>query len=288
MCVAALLDFPKDPGATLLGVPRMLTDTRYRARVIRHIGNPKVRSFWDEELPQWDKRYLAEATAALGNVVEVFLTSPVLRNIFGQPRSSFSMRTLMDERRILIVSLSKGILGEQTASIVGSFIVSACQFAALSRAEIAEEERVDFHLYVDEFQSFATTSFASLLSEARKYRLCLTISNQYCAQIGNTILDAVLGNCGTLVTFRIGAADAQRLAPEFSPFPPVTLQELARGEVVVRQLWRGTPIEPFFAHTLPGSIDTYNGKRENMVVQSRVRYGTPRSEVEGRITRWLS
>jgi hypothetical protein len=285
-CIAALLDFPKDPGATLLGVPRMLVDERYRARVVRHVENPKIRSFWKEELPQWDKRYLADATAALGNVVEAFLTSPVLRNIFGQPKSSFSMRKLMDNRGILIVSLSKGLLGGQTANIVGSFVVSACQFAAMSRAEIGEDERVDFHLFVDEFQSFATASFAALLSEARKYRLCLALGNQYCDQISPEILASVLGNCGTLISFRVGATDAERLAPEFAPFPPVTLQELGRGEVVVRQLWKGVPIEPFFGTTMP-PLDVYQGKRDNILYQSRARYGRARNAVEAKMGRWL-
>lgn len=284
--VSALLDFPPDPGATLLGVPRMLVDERYRRRVVRHIENPKIRSFWTDEIPQWDKRYFADATAALGNVIETFLTSPVLRNIFGQPKSSFSMRRLIDEGGILIISLSKGRLGEQTANIIGSFVVSELQAAAMSRADIPEEARRDFHLYVDEFQSFATTSFASLLSEARKYRLCLTLAHQYLEQISPQILAAVLGNCGTLVAFRVGASDADRLSPEFAPYPATTLQELSRGEVVVRLMRRGTPVEPFFGTTLP-PLDAYAGRRENLLRQSRERYGRPREMVEGKIRRWL-
>lgn len=285
-CVAALLDFPPDPGATLLGVPRMLVDERYRARVVRHIQNPKVRSFFTDELPQWDKRYLADATAALGNVIETFLTSPVLRNIFGQPKSSFSMRRLIDDGGILIVSLAKGKLGEQTSNIIGSFVVSGLQAAAMSRADTPEEERRDFHLFVDEFQSFATTSFASLLSEARKYRLCLTLSHQYTEQISPTILSAVLGNCGTLVAFRVGASDAERLAPEFAPYPATTLQELSRGEVIVRLMRYGRPVEPFMGMTLP-PLDAHKGQRENVLHQSRERYGRERGTVEGKIGRWL-
>lgn len=286
-CVAALLDFPKDPGATLLGVPRMLVDERYRARVVRHVENPKIRSFWHDEFPGWDKRYTADATAALGNVVEVFLTSPVLRNIFGQPKSSFSMRRLMDSRGILIVSLSKGILGERTANIIGSFIVSACQFAAMSRADQAEEERQDFHLVVDEFHSFATSSFAALLSEARKYRLSLALAHQYLDQVSPTVLSAALGNCGTLIAFRVGGADADRLAPEFAPFPPTTIQELSRGEVVVRLMRYGTPVEPFFGTTMP-PLDAYHGKKENIIQHSRERYGRPRKTAEAKIGRWLA
>lgn len=285
-CVAALLDFPPDPGATLLGVPRMLVDTQYRARVVRHIENPKIRSFFTEELPQWDKRYFADATAALGNVIETFLTSPVLRNIFGQPKSSFSMREVIDNHGILIVSLSKGRLGEQTSNIIGSFLVSGLQAAAMSRADIPEDERRDFHLFVDEFQSFATTSFASLLSEARKYRLCLTLAHQYLEQISPEILAAVLGNCGSLLAFRVGARDAERLAPEFAPFPPTTLRELSRGEVVVRLMRHGTPVEPFFGTTMP-PLDAFTGRRANLIRQSRERYGRKRETVEAKITTWL-
>ncbi len=286
-CIAALLDFPRDPGATLLGVPRMLVDEHYRARVVRHVRNPKIRSFWEEELPQWDKRYASDAMAALGNVTETFLTSPVLRNIFGQPKSSFHFRSLMDNGGILIASLSKGAIGEQSANLIGSLIVSACQAAALGRADLPEDERIDFHLYVDEFHAFSTSSFASLLSEARKYRLCLTLSHQYTAQLSDEILAAVLGNCGSLVCFRVGADDAEKLAREFAPYAPETLHELSRGEILTRLLSKGNVSDAFLAKTLV-PLDTNDGKRDNIIYQSRERYGRPWDVVEGKINRWLS
>ncbi len=286
-CVAALLDFPKDPGATLLGVPRMLVDETYRARVVRHINNPKIRSFWVHELPQWDRRYLADATAALGNVTETFLASPVLRNIFGQTRSSFDLRSVMDERRILVVSLSKGLLGERSANLIGSLIVSACQSAAMGRADQDEEARVDFSLYVDEFYNFATTSFASLLSEARKYRLSLTLAHQYLSQVSPDILGAVLGNCGSLVCFRVGAEDAVRLSGEFAPFPETTLRELGRGEIVVRLLRWGQVLDPFTANSMP-PLDTNNGNRDNILRQSRQRFGRSRNVIENKVLNWLA
>ncbi len=149
----------------------------------------------------------------------------------------------------------------------------------MSRADQPEEERQDFQLAVDEFQSFATSAFATLLSEARKYRLCLMLSNQFCEQISPPMLSAVLGNCGTLIAFRVGGVDADRLAPEFAPFPPTTIQELSRGEVIVRLMRYGTPVEPFFGTTLP-PLDAYQGKRDNVICQSRERYGRARASVE--------
>lgn len=285
--VSALLDYPGSRGAqTLLGVPRLLIDERYRAQIVRHIENPKVRQFWLEEFPGYTDRLAAEAIAPIQNKVGAFLTSPALRNILGQPKSTLSPSAIMNEGRILIANLAKGRLGEADANLLGALLVASFELAAMRRAAIPEEERHDFHLTIDEFHNFTTEAFTSVLSEARKYRLALTIAHQYVDQMPERVRAAVFGNVGTLIAFRIGFTDADLLAGEFDPYVATTLRELSRGEVCVRMVSGGEVLQPFLATTLPPLLN-FHGKKENMRQQSRMRYGRKRNEVERKITRWL-
>ncbi len=210
--ILALLD---SPGNTLLGISRMLIDKKYRKRIVDNIKDPIVKSFWQDEFANWNEKYRMEAIAPIQNKVGQFLSSGIIRNIVGQPKSTVDLRELMDNKKILLMNLSKGRVGEDNSALLGAMIITKLQLAALSRVDIPEEERNDFYLYVDEFQNFATESFATILSEARKYRLNLIVGHQYIGQLvqdNNTkVRDAVFGNVGTIVTFRVGAADAEFL-----------------------------------------------------------------------------
>lgn len=285
--VAALLDAAaRYGGQTLLGVPRLLVDAGFRERVTAAIENPKVRQFWLEEFPGYSERLAAEAIAPIQNKVGQFLTSPVLRNILGQPASTIRPREIMDEGRIFIANLAKGKLGEEDANLLGSLLVTSFQLAAIGRAAVPEEERRDFHLAIDEFHSFTTESFAGIFAEARKYRLSLIVAHQYLDQLGEGVRSAIFGNVGTLVAFRVGADDAARLCREFAPYPAGALAELSRGEIIVRPTVRGEVREPMLAATTLPLLQHY-GRRENMQTQSRTRYGRPRKAVEAKIMRWL-
>ncbi|KKQ04505.1 MAG: hypothetical protein US15_C0053G0002 [Candidatus Moranbacteria bacterium GW2011_GWF1_36_4] len=216
--ILALLDYP---GSTMLGVSRMMSDKDYRKRVYVKIKDPVVKSFWINEFDKWEDRFRKEAVAAIQNKVGQFLSSSVIRHIVGQPKSTIDMREIMDNKKILIVNLSKGRIGEDAMRLLGGMIVTKIQLGVMGRVDIPEDERKDFYLHVDEFQNFATESFASILSEARKYRLSLTLAHQYISQLvidGNaTVRDAVFGNVGTIIAFRVGAEDAEQLEKEFEP-----------------------------------------------------------------------
>src|SRR6185369_6743196 len=217
--ILALLDYP---GSTLLGVTRILVDKSYRERVVEKVTDPVVRSFWVDEFTKWNDRVLQEVISPIQNKVGQFLSSALIRNIVGQTTSSFDVRKLMDEKKILIMNLSKGRLGEDNSALLGAMMITKIQLAAMGRVDIPEESRADFYLYVDEFQNFATESFANILSEARKYRLNLILAHQYIGQLvtdkKNTIVrDAIFGNVGTLICFRMGADDAEFLEKEFDP-----------------------------------------------------------------------
>ena len=200
--ILALLEYP---GSTLLGIMRMLTDRTYRKEVVSKITDPVVKSFWTKEFERYPYQFAAEAVAPIQNKVGQFLTSPVIRNIVGQTRSAINLREVMDKGKILIVNLAKGRLGEDNSALLGAMLITKIQLAAMSRVDLPEEQRKDFYLYVDEFQNFATDSFVNILSEARKYRLSLTLANQYISQMPEAVRDAVFGNVGTIIAFRVGA-----------------------------------------------------------------------------------
>jgi hypothetical protein len=210
----ALLDYPN---STMLDITRLLTDKKFRAGVITYIDDPVVKNFWVTEFASWNDKFASEAVAPVLNKVGAFTANPMIRNIIGQPKSTFNIRKIMDEGKILVVNLSRGLMGEDNAGILGAMMVTKIQLAAMGRQDMPMEERRPFYLYVDEFQNFATDSFATILSEARKYGLNLTIANQYISQMSEEVRSAVFGNVGTILCFRISPDDAPFLQKYFEP-----------------------------------------------------------------------
>ena len=232
-------------------------------------------------------RLQAEAVAPIQNKVGHIVSSPLLRNILGQSRSALDLRTVMDEGRVLIVNLSKGRIGEDASALLGSLLVSGMQIAAMSRSDLPEAARRDYYLYVDEFQNFATESFATILSEARKYRLSLTIANQYLSQMDEATGDAVFGNVGTLLTFQVGARDAEIIAEQLGPeLTAHDLLRLPRYQAYVRLLIDGSPSRPFSMCTLPPTAFNRDEQRPAIIRRySRQRYARPTTQVEAEIRR---
>ncbi|MCE7936945.1 DUF87 domain-containing protein [Candidatus Saccharibacteria bacterium CPR2] len=281
--ILALLDHPN---TTMLDITRMLTEKDFRAKVIRTIDDPVVRNFWVTEFASWNDKFAAEAVAPVLNKVGAFTANPMIRNIVGQSKSSFNIRKIMDEGKILIVNLSRGLVGEDNAAILGALMVTKIQLAAMSRANIARlEERRPFYLYVDEFQNFATDSFAVILSEARKYGLNLTIANQYVAQMTPIVRDAVFGNVGSLVSFRVGADDATILQKYFEPqFDAQDLIQLHNRHLVAALSISGEKTPAFSATTLDIPSPQIDHS-QNIIEHSRKKFARSRSEVEEHIKR---
>jgi CxxC-x17-CxxC domain-containing protein len=283
-CILALLEYP---GSTLLGVNRMLADATYRKKVVEKITDPIVKAFWVQEYARYTQRYEVEATAAIQNKVGQFISAPLIRNIIGQVKSSIDMRQLMDNQKILIMNLSKGKIGEDNSRLLGALLITKLQLAAMSRVNMPEEERKDFFLYVDEFQNFATESFVNVLSEARKYRLALILGHQYIAQMEEKVRDAVFGNIGTMISFRVGAEDAEFLEKEFLPeFSASDLVNLAKYNIYLKLMIDGLAGRPFSAQTLPPFPRPEKSNKEKIIRVSRERYSTPRRIVEEKIARW--
>ena len=282
--VSALLDCHDQ---TLLGVNRMLTDEKYRRRVVRQIKDVFIKAFWAEEFAGYDEHFKREAIAPIQNKLGQFLLNPVVRNILGQVRKRVDIPYAMDNGRLFIANLSKGRLGADKANLLGSLLVTQFQLGAMARAAKPESERKDFYLFIDEFQNFSTDAFASILAEARKYRLCLTLSHQYIDQLSEPIRKSVFGNVGTLVAFRMGYTDAEAMAKEFGNTIPVSaLADLERYEAVVKLLVEGANQEPFRAKTLP-PVENRVGRRDKLIAQSRERFAMPRAKIEKKLKRWM-
>ena len=275
--ILALLDYP---GATMLDITRMLTEKDFRKRVIKEIDDPVVRNFWVTEFASWNEKFASEAVAPVLNKVGAFVANPLIRNIVGQQKSAFNIREIMDQGKILIVNLSRGQVGEDNAAILGALMVTKIQLAAMGRADMALEDRRPFYLYVDEFQNFATDSFAVILSEARKYGLNLTVANQYVAQMPETVRDAVFGNVGTIVSFRVGPGDSVELGKYFEPtFEPADITRLNNQNIFISMIINGEKTIPFSAVTLRRP-DPENNLFDRIVVNSRDAYASHRQEVE--------
>jgi hypothetical protein len=271
---------------SLLGVQRMLVDESYRKWVVNQVKDPAVKSFWTREFAAFDKRFLAEILAPIQNKVGQLLMAAPLRNILGQVKSKVDLRFMMDTGRIFIANLSKGRIGEDKANLLGALLVTQFQLAAMSRADTPESERRDFCLYVDEFHNFTTDSFASILSEARKYRLSLILSNQYTAQLRPEIRDAVFGNVGTIISFRIGQADATILEREFGGrFTAAQFAELANHRVYVKPVQAEISPVPFAARPL-AALPILRGCGEQLVRLSRQKYASKLAVVEDKLLRW--
>ena len=279
--ILALLDRPE---ATMLDITRMLTDKEFRKETLTYCRDTVVLQFWNVEFASWNDKFVAEAIAPVLNKVGAFTANPIIRNIIGQPKSTFNIRQIMDEGKILIVNLSKGLIGEDNAAILGSFLVTKIQLAAMSRSDIPDvRDRRPFYLYVDEFQNFATDSFATILSEARKYGLNLTVANQYISQMSDTVRDAVFGNVGTMISFRVSADDAPILAKQFEPnFESIDLLQMHNRNFVVNMVIGGEKTPAFSARTLelpPSQADN----TPHIIEHSRRMYSRNREDVEKEI-----
>ena len=281
--IRALLDVP---GGTLLMLPKLLTETAFREGVIQqHVRDPFVRSFWLHEYAAFNEKFRAEAIAPIQNKIGKALITPALRNMLAQPSSSITLRRLMDERAIFVCNLSKGALGESTSHLLGALLTGAVAHAALSRSDSVLAERVPFHLYADEFHSFASEGFSLILSEARKYALTLTIAHQYLDQLPETLRMAVFGNVGSILSCRVGASDAEFLSAQIGLGSGNALIDLPNFSAWGRLLCNGVPTSPIrmSLHVAPRERNTARAHIE----LSRQRFGRSRSEVEKRIEKFL-
>lgn len=285
--ILALLEYP---GSTLLGVNRMLSDKVYRNMVVDNVKDPGVRAFWVDEFAKYNERYMQEAGDAIKNKIGQFTGNPVIRNIIGQPKSSFDIRKIMDEKKILIMNLSKGLIGETNANLLGSMLTTRIYLAAMSRADLPPEkmrEMPNFYFYVDEFQSFANATFANILSEARKYHLNLTIAHQYIEQMEEEIRNAVFGNVGTIISFRVGPFDAEVLETIFTPqFLAADIVNLSARQIYLTLMIDGIGSQPFSATTLPPIAPPSVSWKEMAIMSSRAQFTKMRADVEADILKF--
>jgi len=280
--ILALLD---RPSTTMLDITRMLTDKKFRNETLDYCKDTVVLNFWKVEFASWNEKFTSEAIAPVLNKVGAFTANPIIRNIIGQPKSTFNIREIMDSGKILIVNLSKGLIGEDNAAILGAFMVTKIQLAAMSRSDVERiEDRRPFYLYVDEFQNFATDSFATILSEARKYGLNLTVANQYISQMSETVRDAVFGNVGTMISFRVSADDAPNLAKQFEPqFEATDLLQMHNRHFIINMVINGEKAPAFSATTLT-LPDPQIDNTGRIIESTRNNYSRPRAEVEQEIS----
>jgi type IV secretory pathway VirB4 component len=265
----AIFALLEQPDATLGDILRLLEDASFRKQVVARLTNVEVRRFWAVEFEGYPARLRAEAIAPLQNKVGAFLTDPTLQRILAVPKSSFRLRQMMDSGGVLLVDLSKGLIGEDTAALLGSLLTSRINLAALSRADVPEDKRRDFYVYLDEFQTFTSLAFVTMLSELRKYHVGMVLAHQYLGQLDPKVSEAILGNVGTLIAFRIGAADAEVLAPEFEPiFAAPDMTSLPNYRIYLKLMIDGSVSQPFSAETLvsggytPRTSDTLHGQEQ--------------------------
>jgi hypothetical protein len=285
-----LLALLEAPGSTLLGVNRMLSDKEYRKEIISHIQDPSVKAFWVKEFANYTERMAAEAVPAIQNKVGQFTANPLIRNMIGQPVSSFDFREAMDRRKILIINLSKGRIGDENMKLLGGLLVTKIYLAAMSRADTPDRVAKmlpNFYLFVDEFQNFANASFADILSEARKYKLNLTIAHQYIEQMDEIVRPAVFGNVGTMIAFRVGATDAEELEKEFSPtFVLEDLVNLGFAQIYLKLMIDGLSSQPFSATTLPPIPHPDTSYVKDIIAASREQFSRSRADVEVEIMKF--
>ena len=285
--ILALLEYP---GSTIISINRMLADKDYRKLVVDNVTDPAVKSFWIDEFGKYTEKFAAEATPAIQNKIGQFISNPLIRNIIGQPKSSFDVRSIMDGSKILIMNLSKGRLGEGNANLLGSMLITKIYLGAMSRADVPAsimKTLPKFYFFVDEFQNFANESFAGILSEARKYHLNLTIAHQYIEQMTEEVRAAVFGNVGTMISFRVGAYDADVLEKEFAPiFTAEDIVNLGFTQVYMKLMVDGIGSKPFSARTLDTPPLPEPNFVEEIIENSRKMYAMPRREVEENIKKW--
>lgn len=279
----ALLD---SKGTTVFSILKMLSDKNYRQTIVSRIEDSVVKNFWVNEFAAWSEKFDNEAITPLLNKVGQLVSTNLIRNIIGQPFNTFNFRAIMDNQKVMLVKLNKGLLGEENAALLGAMMITKIQQAALERADMAEEKRKEFYLYCDEFQYFATDTFAEILSEARKYKLSLTISHQYLGQLNTIVRTTVFGNIGTIVSFRVGAEDAVILEKEFTPvFRVRDIINLAVREFYIKMSVHGQTRDAFSGTTLDCSAPEQNFK-EDIVTHSRATFAKPKAEVEGLLRKW--
>lgn len=274
------------PDSNILGIPRILSDTTYRQRVIMQIQDPVVKSFWTNEFSAWNEQFANDAVIPILNKVGQFIANPTIRNMVGQKENMLDFERFMNEGNIVLINLSKGKVGDENAALLGSMFITKIQQAALARAKIPEDERRDFYFYVDEFQNFATEAFSSILSEARKYHLDLTIAHQYIAQLPEEVKATAFGNVGSMVVFAAGGDDAAYLAKEFSPvFSQQDLINLNVREMYIKMSIDGKLAPPFSGRTINVPKPQFDYSVE-ILNNSRMTYGRNRVSVENEIIKW--
>lgn len=269
----ALLDYPH---ATMRGMISMLTDRNYRQKVIEYIEDDMVKRFWAIEFADWSEKFDTDAIIPLVNKLGQFLSDPMLRNIFGQKENKIDLEQLMNDQKIVLINIAKGKLGEENASFFGAMFLTKIKQAGMQRARLPEKERRDFYLYVDEFHNVVTDTFENLLSEARKYGICLTVAHQYMGQLSPKVLSAVLGNTASMISFRVGGADAEILENEFAPtFKIKDLINLGKREFYIKMTIDGESYDPFSAETLFVHEPTHASLRDKIIEHSRQKYAIP-------------
>ena len=277
----AILTLLENENSTLLDIMRILVDKNFRANIVYKMQDPVLKQFWLNEYDGYTDKLLVEAISPIQNKVGQFTSSPLIRNIIGQPKSSINLREIMDQKKILIMNLSKGAVGEGGAQLLGAMMITKMQLAAMSRVDIPEKDRQDFYAYIDEFQNFSTDSFAEILSEARKYRLSLILAHQYVEQLSEVVRGAVFGNVGTTIVFRIGAADAEFMEREFTPVLTIEdLVNLPKWKIYLKLMIDGVTSQPFSADTLPDPEPELISNRDKIVEFSRQTYGKPRASLQ--------
>ncbi|UFX83281.1 helicase HerA domain-containing protein [Candidatus Absconditicoccus praedator] len=283
-----ILSLVEYPNATLLHLIRILKDKNFQEEVLEYVNDPIVLKFWREEFDKWQDKFKDEAIAPIVNKVGQFLSSPIIRNIFGQPQTSLNFRKIMDEGKILLINLSKGKIGEDNANMIGSFIVTKFQIDSMSRADLAFEDRNDFYLYIDEFQNFATESFESILSEARKYKLSLVVANQYISQIDEKIKNAIFGNVGTIISFGLGYDDSKIISDQFKNIiTPQEIISLPKFKAYAKLAIDGVTYDPFSMETFPlPKPQQGEDTKQKIIKQSRQRYGKEKEKLEAYIKQW--
>jgi len=269
----SLLALSEVPGMTLVELPRLLTDREFRRGTVAKLSDPVIKRYFENEFDRMSEKMLQESISPILNKVGQFVSSPMIRSIIERPESSIDMEEIMNEGKILIANLSQGKIGEDNAALIGAMLITKFQLAAMNRVDRSESERRDFYLYVDEFQNFATTSFIKILSEARKYKLNLTLANQYMAQIPIEVQKAILGNAGSIISFTIGADDARIIMKEFGDvFSDKDLVNLENYQIAVRLMVDSRSGRAFVGHTLPLPASR-NENRDKVIRVSRERWG---------------
>jgi hypothetical protein len=260
------------PGTTLKDVPLLLTNRQFRGKIEQQMKDQTLKTFWMDEFDKMPDKLQQEAISPILNKVGQFVTSPLVRSVIGQSKSSIKLDDVMNEGKILLANLSQGRLGEDNAALLGAMLITKLQLAAMHRVDMPEQERRDFYLYVDEFQNFATGSFIKIMSEARKYHLDIMLANQYMAQIPEEVTKAILGNAGTVATFAVGASDAEILFKEFAEvFSQNDMVNLSNFQIAIKMTIAGQTTRPFLATTLPLPISS-NLNREKVIQVSRERW----------------